>query len=142
MDKKEQFQYNVEKAVINIADFMILHSKDGVYVGRSKVVKEKLKLNTYVYNEAAGRLKAIGFMSNVKHFSKTQMKLRNDGEEYYYLVNSEKHPSTILNTSEAKVLLDKRRKKLDRKQREEASLMLDILTGKYDFMDEHVGDDD
>lgn len=112
MDRKEQFQQKVEKAVIDIADYMIKHSQDGIYVGRSKNIREALNLNIYVFNEASGRLKAIGFHSGVKQFNMTQLYQRKDRQEYYYKIDESRHPNNFIETDEAKALLRKRDKKL------------------------------
>lgn len=117
MDKREFFQKQVIDAMLNIADFMIQKSVDGIYAGRANTIRENLRLNIFVFNEAMGRLKAIGFTSGVKQFSKTQLSQREDEELYYQIINHTMHPRIYLDTEEAKETLSKRSKRL-KKERE------------------------
>lgn len=116
MNRKDLFQKRVEDAVYNIANYVMQNLEGDKCVGRAKYIKETLSLNAYVFNEATGRLKAIGFLSEVKHFNKTQISLRADNEQYYYKVDLTKHPDKFIETDEAKILLEKRQAKLRRKR--------------------------
>lgn len=127
MDKKALYQEKVKQAVFDIAEYMISKIENGNYVGRSVTIREALKLNFYVYNEASGRLKAIGFHSGVKHFSKTKILERKDNEEYYYQVFPENSPVKIMQNKETAEKLDKRFKKLARQREIDSMLMLDVL---------------
>lgn len=119
MDRKELFQINVEKAVIDIANYMEENSENCIYVGRAEDIRKALTLNFYVHREASGRLKAIGFHTGVKNFSKSQILLREDNQKYYYKINVDCHPNKILESSEGIALLDKRQKKLARERNSE-----------------------
>jgi len=127
MNKKELFQKQVEEAVFNIADYVMAELENGLFVGRSKKIRQGLNLNTYVFNEASGRLKALGFLSEIKRFNKSQMWARADKEEYYYKVDLSKHPAKFINSEEGKALLAKRRRKLERNRVFENQLIIEVF---------------
>lgn len=127
MSKKELFQEQVEESIFKIADYIISNSENDIFANRAKSIRDTLKLNIYVFNEAMGRLKAIGFLSSVKKFNKTQLSQRKDNELYYYKITPNKHPSKFINTEEAKVLLLKRQRKLSRKREFEKELILEVF---------------
>lgn len=116
MDRKELFQQNVEKAIVTIADYMIANSENGIFVGRADDIRTALNLNFYVHRESSGRLRAIGFHTGVKHFSKSQISLRSDNQVYYYKINIDCHPNKVLETIEGNAFLEKRQKQLARER--------------------------
>jgi hypothetical protein len=124
MDKKALFELNVEKAVYIIADYMLENSENGIYIGRAESIRNALKINHYVYTEASGRLRALGFHNGVKHFTKSEMAKRNDSQVYYYKISRDNHPKIVLNTEQGKRVLKDRKLKLEQKREIELEIYM------------------
>lgn len=92
VNRKELYEQKVQDTVIKLADYMISHSVDGILTMRAAELRHALKVNIHVYNEASGRLQAIGFHSGVKKFNAHELRERKDKPTYYYRIFPERHP--------------------------------------------------
>ncbi len=114
-DRKEIYEQRVQETVIKLADLMIDSSVNGISTMRAAELRSALNVTVHEFNEASGRLQAIGFHSGVKRFKVQELKERNDQCLYYYQIDVEKHPQK-LNPDAIEVALKKRRRTLERKK--------------------------
>lgn len=115
LDRKELYQKKSQEATIKLADFMMANSENGIVTMNAGEIRENLKFSIYLFKEASGRLKALGFHSGVIKFTKTELSSRQDNKVYHYKINPENHPLK-LHSGEIDRILNQRQKVLKNKR--------------------------
>lgn len=116
IDRKELYEEKSREAVIKLADFMIAYAVNGIITMKAAEIRRSLKLSIYLFNDASGSLKVLGFHGGVKKFTKSELEERKDNTNYYYKINPECHPSK-LSKEVIENLLNERQKVLRRKSK-------------------------
>ena len=113
-EQEQEREEQVWKTMAVIIPVILEHLEDdGTSPVEIATLENVASVSRTVFNEALGRLKAIGFISERKRYVKAKRDKRTDGKEYYYDVDVESHPIKLGIEETIKRLL-KRRQRLDR----------------------------
>ena len=120
--QKEGFEQQVQRSMDTIVPIILEHlGDDGSSPVEVAVLKNATSTTQYVFNEALGRLKAVGFISDRKRYVKARREKRTDGKESYYEVDVDRQPCRLSSAEMDKELI-KRRQRLDKIKETEAKI--------------------
>ena len=124
MDKSSaRYERQVEKAIEIIVPMICQETEDdGCCPIEVPDLKRACATTVYAFNEAMGRLKAIGFISKRKNFIGESLQSRTDGKRYYYQVELQSRPDLLSEEVKAE-RLEKRAWVLARKRQEERHIL-------------------
>ncbi|MCM3145078.1 hypothetical protein [Brevibacillus sp. MER 51] len=92
IDRKELYQKRIQDSVIKLADYMMDNSTNGIVAMKAIELRKNCRLTPHLFTEASGRLRAIGFHSGAKSFTKRELIERQGDCSSYYKINPECHP--------------------------------------------------